>query len=208
MTALAPLRGALKTRADRPGSSGARKAAFSALVVLLLAAFGYGIYGLTASRSPYVASPSSWLPAQQLEHPVDRILTGTLASPALVVAGGLVRVHAPGFSALAEVDGPVVPGEGLPNQMSFTTCTWTFSINHIVGRVPIALSDFDTINHLGTVFKLSLVPGQPKLPKMLSTGQHLSFELRAVMPVGEGLLRWAPNGNNIIAKWDYQVEND
>jgi hypothetical protein len=180
----------------------------AAIVILLLAAFGYGIYGLSASHSPYVASPSSWLPAQQLDHPVDRILTGTLANPALAVAGGAVRVHTSSFSALAEINGPVVPGEGLPNQMAFTTCTWTFSISHVVGRVPVAVRDFDTINHLGTRFKLSLVPGQPNLPKVLTSGQHLTFELRAVMPVGEGLLRWAPNGNNVIAKWDYQVEND
>jgi hypothetical protein len=176
--------------------------------MVLLATLSYGIYGLTATQSPYTAGPSSWLPKQQLDHAVDRVLTGTVANPALVVAGGAVEVHTTAFSALAETDGPVVPGEGLPNQMAFTTCTWTFSINHVVGRVPIALSDFDTINHLGTVFKLSLVPGEAKLPQFVSTGQHLTFQLRAVMPVGEGLLRWAPNGNNIVAKWDYQVEND
>jgi hypothetical protein len=42
----------------------------------------------------------------------------------------------------------------------------------------------------------------------LHTGQTLRFKVRAVMPTGEGLMRWAPNGNNIVAKWDYQVEND
>jgi hypothetical protein len=28
------------------------------------------------------------------------------------------------------------------------------------------------------------------------------------MPTGEGLMRCAPDGNNIVAKWDFQVEND
>ena len=112
------------------------------------------------------------------------------------------------FSVLAVVNGPVVPGEGLPNQMPYTTCTWTISFSHVVGRVPIAVADFDSINHLGAVFKPYLVPGQPELPSVLVTGQRLTFQLRAVMPVGEGLMRWAPDGDHIVAKWDYQVEND
>ena len=70
------------------------------------------------------------------------------------------------------------------------------------------MADFDTIDSQQTVYKLTLVPGQPPLPPMLHTGQSLSFKVRAVMPTGEGLMRWAPNGNNIVAKWDYQVEND
>jgi hypothetical protein len=197
-----------KTRAEWPGSSPARRAVFVGVAVVLLGALSYGIYGLTATHGPDVANPASWLPKQQLDHPVDQMLLGTVRSPALAVAGGLVDVRTSTFSAQAEINGPVVPGEGLPDQMAYTTCTWTFSIDHVVGRVPIALRDFDTINHLGTLFKLSLVPGQHALPSMLSTGQHLTFELRAVMPTGEGLLRWAPDGNNIVAKWDYQVEND
>ena len=36
----------------------------------------------------------------------------------------------------------------------------------------------------------------------------LSFELRAVEATGEGLMRWAPDGNNIVGNWDFVVEND
>lgn len=39
-------------------------------------------------------------------------------------------------------------------------------------------------------------------------GGTVSFELRAVEAVGEGLLRWAPLGGHIVAKWDFVVEND
>ncbi|HML00476.1 MAG TPA: hypothetical protein VK428_09825, partial [Acidimicrobiales bacterium] len=61
--------------------------------------------------------------------------------------------------------------------------------------------------HTGTVVQPYLVPGQ-HMPSLLTTGQKASFQIRAVMPVGEGLMRWAPDGNDIVAKWDYQVEND
>jgi hypothetical protein len=46
------------------------------------------------------------------------------------------------------------------------------------------------------------------MPRSVSTGQQVTFQLRGVVPIGEDLLRWAPNGNNIVAKWDNQVEND
>jgi hypothetical protein len=36
----------------------------------------------------------------------------------------------------------------------------------------------------------------------------VSFRLRVVEATGEGLMRWAPNGRNIVAKWDFVVEND
>jgi hypothetical protein len=119
-----------------------------------------------------------------------------------------VEVRTAHFSVRAVVSGPVVPGEGLPNQMSFTTCTWTISLSHVAGRVPVSVADFDSIDHYGTVFKPYLVPGQPSLPSFLLPGHRLSFQIRAVMPVGEGLMRWAPDGDHIVAKWDYQVEND
>ena len=43
---------------------------------------------------------------------------------------------------------------------------------------------------------------------MLRPGQKVSFELRAVEAVGEGLMRRAPDGRNIVAKWNFDVEND
>ncbi len=109
---------------------------------------------------------------------------------------------------LAVVNGPVVPGEGLPVVQGYTTYTWTISLNHVRGTVPVSVADFDSIDYQQTVYKLTLVPGQRPLPTALHSGQRLSFEVCAVMPTGEGLMRWAPNGNNIVAKWDYQVEND
>jgi hypothetical protein len=207
MSIIAAPGGAVEDRASRAGPSG-RTVLIVVIFAGLFATVGLGIYGLIDRHGPNLASTASYLPKQQLDHPVDRTLVGTVANPALTVEGDYVQVRTPQFSALALVTGPYVPGEGLPNQMSFDTCTWTISISHVAGVVPIGVADWDSIDHLGTVFKPYLVPGEPKPPSVLRTGQHLSFQLRAIMPVGEGLMRWAPNGNNIVAKWDYQVEND
>jgi hypothetical protein len=192
----------------RPGPSGVRTLVIAGIFAVLFATLGYGVHGLLEKPHLNTADPQSWLPKQQLDHPVDQTFVGTVAHPALTVEGDSVEVRTPSFSALAVVNGPVVPGEGLPVQQRFTTCTWTVSLSRVVGRVPVAVADFDSIDHYQTVYKPYLVPGQPPLPAVLVTGQHLTFKIRAVMPVGEGLMRWAPDGEHIVAKWDYQVEND
>jgi hypothetical protein len=207
-TAIAPAADAPKDRAQGPGPSVVRRLLFWAVVVLLALTMAWGIHGLVAKPGLNTADPQSWLPKQQLAHPVDQTVAGTEAHPGLTVTGGYVQVTTPTFSVLAVVNGPVVPGEGLPVIQQFTTCTWTVSLSHVKGTVPIGVADFDSINHLQTVYTMTLVPGQPPLPTVLHTGQSLTFKLRAGMPTGEGLMRWAPDGNNIVAKWDYQVEND
>jgi hypothetical protein len=195
-------------QARGPGPSGVRRAALWVVFVVLAATLAWGVHGLVAQPAPRLADPSSWLAKQQLGHPVDQLLVGTITHPALTVAGDGVEVKTPTFNALAVVNGPEVPGEGGPVQPRFVTCTWTVSISHVEGTLPISLADFDSIDDVQTVFKPGLASGQRALPASLHTGQHLSFSIRSVMPIGEGLLRWAPDGDHIVAKWDYQVEND
>jgi len=190
------------------GPAGLRRLAIGGVVAALLTGVGAGAYGLVdRPGTTNYADPESWLPKQQLDQPVDRTVVGTVRAPALTIVGDDVLVRARRFSALATVTGPFVLGEGLTYQASYTTCTWTVSIWHVTGRLPLAVADFDTIDHTGTVVQPYLVPGQ-HMPSLLTTGQKASFQIRAVMPVGEGLMRWAPDGNDIVAKWDYQVEND
>jgi len=208
-TAVAPPADAPTDRAPRPGPSSIRRVLFWIVFAGLAAAAAWGIHGLTTSHAGlHTTDPQSWLPKQQLDHSIDQTVVGTVAHPALTVEGDFVQVRTPTFSALAVVNGPVVPGEGLPFQQRFTTCTWTISLSHVHGTVPVDVADFDSIDHLQTVYQPALVPGEPPLPSSVHTGQSLSFKLRSVMPVGEGLFRWAPDGDHIVAKWDYQVEND
>lgn len=177
--------------------------------MVLAAVLGWGIHGLVVKPAPVTATnPQSWLPKQQLDHPVDQTIIGSPAHPGLSVEGDFIRVKTPTFSALAVVDGPVVPGEGLPVIQRYTTSTFTVTLSSVHGTVPINVADFDAIDVHQTVYKMLLVPGQRSLPHTLHAGQDLSFKVRTVMPTGEGLMRWAPDGNNIVAKWDFQVEND
>jgi hypothetical protein len=66
----------------------------------------------------------------------------------------------------------------------------------------VLLKNYYGTGHFSMDNYVSLVSGQAR------PGQKLSFELRAVEATGEGLMRWAPDARNIVAKWDFVVEND
>jgi hypothetical protein len=165
------------------------------------------------SHNPYAGgkfSPKfpSFLPAKTLNASDDRVLTGTAAKPALTVEGDGVDVRTSGWSVRVVVSGPVVPGEGLPYQPPDTTCTWTVTMTDATGPVPISLADFNSIDHLGQIYHLTFVQGQPVPPSTLTPGRTISFKVRGYEAVGEGLMRWAPLKQKIVAMWDYEVEND
>lgn len=138
----------------------------------------------------------------------DRTLRGTTARPALTTEGDSVIAKFASGSALISIVGPEVPGEGLPVQTAATTCTWTVTITANAGTVPVNPDDFSSIDHLGAIYHPTFVAGQIVPPPLLKPGQSATFELRATMIVGEGLMRWAPDEENIVARWDFEVEND
>ena len=74
--------------------------------------------------------------------------------------------------------------------------------------VPVAVADFHSVDHLGSVFVMGLVPGEHPPPPVLRRGQTLTFQLRAYELVGEGQMQWAPDHQHVVAIWDYTVEND
>jgi hypothetical protein len=184
--------------------------AVAGAMVLLLAGCTVGSGATSAhkakeSSSTYGSLPN-FLPPQTVK--ADSVLIGTIAEPALTTEGDSVKVVRGSSAVLATVSGPEVPGEGLPVQTEATTCTWTVTITAGNAPVPIAVADFNSIDHLGAVYRPTFVAGQPKPPAVLEPHATTTFELRAVMVTGEGLMRWAPDGQHIVASWDFEVEND
>lgn len=194
-------RGVGRTRASR-----VRPTWLGALLLIALAGCSSATSG-SASSSQYGSYPS-FLPSSTLHYHSDTVLTGTVQRPALTNQGNGVEVKTPHWSVLVTVSGPQVPGEGLPYQAPATTCTWVVTMSGATGPVPVSVSDFTSIDDVNRVYRPGFVPGQPKPPPVLRPGQKISFELRAAEATGEGLMRWAPDGRNIVAKWDFVVEND
>jgi hypothetical protein len=150
----------------------------------------------------------SFLPKSTLDQKSDTVLTGTMARPALTVEGLAVDEKTRTFGVLVTVDGPVVPGEGLPYQPAGTTCTWTVTMRGATADVPVSLADFHAVDHLGSAILPRLAPGEPRLPSVLHPGQVLTFRIRAYELTGEGTIQWAPDHKHVVANWDYSVEND
>lgn len=157
------------------------------------------------SKSSYGALPS-FLPKTSLV--TDATVLGTPARPALTSQGDEIRAQLQHGSVLVTVSGPETPGEGLPYQASADTATWTVTLADAQGSVPIVVGAFSAIDSLGHIYHPALVPGQPKPPSSIRSGQTVSFELRTVMAVGEGMMRWAPESNTLLGTWDFVVEND
>lgn len=188
----------------------ARLVPLASLAVLVTLLAGCG----SAARSPASANATqfggypTYLPSSTLHYHSDTILTGTVQRPALTNEGDGVEVKTPQWSVMVTVSGPEVPGEGLPFQAQADTCTWVVTMSEATGPVPVSPADFTSIDDLGHVYRPYFVPGQPRPSPFLRPGQKISFELRVVEATGEGLMRWAPDGQNIVAKWDFVVEND
>ena len=193
---------ASQARRPRLRSAGVLAAAVIATSLVGCAATADSPAAKTAS-SKYGSLPA-FLPPQSFD--TDRVLVGTAARPALTTEGDAVSTGSGG--ALVTVSGPVVPGEGLPYQAEATTCTWTVTIRAGSSPVEVSTDDFSSIDHLGAVYHPILVPGEPAPPTVLRPGERATFELRTVMVVGEGLMRWAPDGTHVVAEWDFEVEND
>jgi len=168
-------------------------------------ASAHGSGGQGAHSTKYGSLPG-FLPPESFD--TDQVLVGTAATPALTTEGDSVSVGTGARAALVTVTGPEVPGEGLPYQAEATTCTWSVTIRAGSQAVQIAAADFSTIDHFGTDYHPSFVPGQPVPPEVVAPHASVTFELRAVMIVGEGLMLWAPDGTHAVAKWDFEVEND
>jgi hypothetical protein len=164
--------------------------------------------GLVLAGCATASAYPSFLPKKTLAPVVDQALTGTIARPALQVEGLPVEVDTNAFRVRVTVSGPVVPGEGLPYQAAATTCTWTVTMKDASADVPVSIADFHSVDHLGSVFVMGLVPGEHPLPRALHPGQTLTFQLRAYELVGEGTMQWAPDHRHVVADWDYTVEND
>ncbi len=193
-------------RRGRTFGSGLGRAAMACAALLAFAGCGASTHTDTSkANSTYGALPS-YLPKSTVRP--DGVLDGSARRPAMTSEGDGVEVRLSHGSVLATVVGPQVPGEGLPYQVTATTCTWTVTLTHVTGRIPVTVRDFSTIDHLGGVYHPKLVAGRPRPPAVLTAGRTATFQLRAVMRTGQGLMRWAPGGRRIVADWDFEVEVD
>lgn len=201
-------------RRPTPAGAGRVLVLVLAVSVAVPVAVGGGTAGASGGHYPSAipgrttGTYPSFLPKSTLDPDDDTALVGTEAKPALQIEGLPIEVKTSKFDVRVTVSGPVVPGEGLPNPAAATTCTWTVTMKDATAAVPVSVADFHSVDHLGSVFLMGLVPGEHAPPPVLRRGQTLTFQLRAYELVGEGQMQWAPDHKHVVGDWDYTVEND
>ena len=195
-------------RTLQPGPSVLCVAALVGALVLTGCGGGGTPSGPSALPGQKTAQYPSFLPKKTLDPTIDATLIGTEAKPALQTEGLAIEAETRAFHVDVTVSGPIVPGEGLPDQPAATTCTWTVTMKDASADVPVSIADFHSVDHLGSVFIMGLVPGERPPPSVLHPGQTLSFKLRSYELVGEGMMQWAPDHAHVVGDWDYTVEND
>ena len=159
------------------------------------------------SNSAKYGGLPSWLPKPT--EPVGRVVTASAAHPALAIQGDTVRVVLTHGRTTATVVGPVVPEEGTFPVPATSPCRFTISLAAGAGVVPIRAGDFTILEEQGHIHhpRVSLRGGGSS-PARLGPRRIVTLNASAVLPTGNGRLRWAPSGPRPLVSWDFDVEID
>ena len=105
--------------------------------------------------------------------------------------------------------GPAVPEEGQSPVPATSPCTFTITLAAVHGSIPLASRDFTFLGEHGARngARVTLRNGG-RLPRRIVAGRPVTLKVSAVLPVGNGQLRWAPSGARPTVSWDFDVEID
>jgi hypothetical protein len=159
-----------------------------------------------ASDNKYGGLPS-WLPKAKV--PVGRILQASSVKPQLGIEGDTFVVHVGGTEVTATAVGPQVPSEGQFPVPPTTPCTFDVTLANASGTISLRQQDFTTVDEFGDLHSLRVtLQGGGRMPASIRPGQTVTLALTAVLPTGNGTLRWSPGSSKPIASWDFAVEID
>lgn len=141
--------------------------------------------------------------------PANQVLSATAAHPAIAIQGNSVRLHLLRGSVLATAVGPDVPTRIQGTADQHTPASWDLTFANVAGTVPISSSLFTITDEQGMLLRprVSVVGGGP-VPKNAPAGRPLTLRLTTVVSIGDGKLRYAPEGGPWLAEWDFDVETD
>jgi hypothetical protein len=136
-------------------------------------------------------------------------VVATAVHPRLAIDGDTVGAHLPRGRAMITAVGPAVPEEGELPVPQTTPCQFAVTFASVHGSIPISSGAFSFLSEHGRTHRarLTLRGGGPA-PKRVVSGHPVTLTLSAVLPTGNGQLRWTPLGNRPLVSWDFDVEID
>ena len=166
-----------------------------------LAPFGRDVFtrpqGRPVPRSKRFGGIPAWLRA---------VMSGTLdvsraafGHPVLAVQGDTVAVDLPGRRLRATAVGPAVP-RALTAAPAGTSAPASFTVT-VTGGSRASVNRpgaFTIVDELGRVH-------HPRVTAV-RRGRVTTLTLRDVLPVGNGQLRWLPDGRHALVAWDFDLE--
>jgi hypothetical protein len=180
--------------------------AVSAAVVLIRPGGLAGASPAARSTAKYGQIPA-WLP--QAAVPVGRTVEASAAHPWLAIEGDTVSVHLAHGRVMATTVGPAVPQEGAFPVPATTRCAFTVTLTAASGAVPVSPRAFTILDELGHLHDPRVTAaGGGSPPARVARGRTVTLTVTAVLPTGNGRLRWAPAGVTPIVSWDFDVEID
>jgi hypothetical protein len=190
----------------RPDPRPASRTGLIALVLSLVVLAGGPAAAASKSPGKYGGIPS-WLPQPKIK--VGRTVVASESHPWLAIEGDTVAVHLTHGHVLATAVGPSVPEEGQFPVPATTPTSFRLTLTAASGTIPIAASDFTIMDELGQLHHPRVtIDGAGRLPWRVSPRRTLTITLKDVLPVGDGQLRWTPQGTRPIVSWDFDVEID
>lgn len=159
-----------------------------------------------SSAEKYGGLPS-WLPKSKT--PVGRMVQASAAHPRLGIEGDTIIVHVGRAQVTMTVVGPQVPEEGKFPVPTTSPCAFDVTLTRASAPVALRGADFTVLDELGHLHFLRITArGGGSMPATIRPGQSLTLIMRAVLPTGNGTLRWSPQSPRPVASWDFDVEID
>ncbi|HEY1508952.1 MAG TPA: alkaline phosphatase family protein [Solirubrobacteraceae bacterium] len=175
-----------------------------------LAPFGRDVFNRPNGPSHHAAKASlpSWLPSATVA-PADPVVTATPSRSRLAIEGDTVAVRLPGGRAKVTAVGPAVPEQGQSPVPATSPCQFTVTLAAVHGSIPLSARDFSFLGEHGQRNGARVtLRGGGRLPRRIVAGRPVTLTLSAVLPTGNGQLRWAPLGSRPLVSWDFEVEID
>jgi hypothetical protein len=158
------------------------------------------------SGGGYGKTPS-WLPSAA--PPRQRALQSSFSQPVLTIQGDALSISLSGARLLVTAVGPSVPEIGRTPVPATSPVTFIVTFTQVTAPVSLRRSAWVLVdeNHQIHHPRVTAIHGGPP-PTQIRPGQTVSIKLHSVLPTGDGGLEWRPDGQRVIAGWDFNVEID